>query len=133
MITESEPDESEIIQAGTTDTQLAQRLGSPLRSTNLTPPRLAVALWEGDHQVSLLLPRQIAVSESVFGFKGRLDKKRRVAQSGFDSFMTLGVAEIYLIPRALWQRAIDEQLELTVWFDVDGHALAYKWAAPAKQ
>lgn len=68
----------------------------------------------------LLLTRQVAVSESVFGFKGRLDKKRRVAWSGFDSFMTLGVAEIYLIPMVLWERAIHKQLELTVWFDVDG-------------
>ena len=131
-ITKSEPDEPELIQAGTAEGQLAQRLGPPIRSAPMTPPREALALWERDHQVSLLLPHDIAVSESVFRFKGRLDKQRRVAQAGFDSFMTLGLAEIYLIPKAVWERTTDEELLLTVWFDADDRALAYKWEAPSK-
>jgi hypothetical protein len=133
MITKSGPDEADLIQAGTTEAQLTQRLGLPIRSVSLTPPRQALALWESDHQVSLLLPHEIALSESVFSFKGRLDKKGRVAQAGFDSFMTLGLAEIYLIPKALWERVTDEDLQLTVWFDAEGRALAYKWAALSKQ
>jgi hypothetical protein len=56
-----------------------------------------------------------------------------VAQAGFDSFMTLGLAEIYLIPKALWERTTDENLQLTVWFDANGRALAYKWAAPSRR
>lgn len=133
MITKSEPDKPELIQAGTTEEQLVQRLGPPIRSAGLTPPRQALTLWESDHQVSLLLPHDVASSEEVFRFKGRLDKQRRVAQSGFDSFMTLGLAEVYLIPKALWERATDEELQLTVWFDANGHALAFKWAPSSKQ
>ena len=133
MITKSEPDQPEIIQVGMTEEQLVQRLGQPIRSAGLTPPRQALTLRESDHQVSLLLPNVVASSEEVFRFRGRLDKQRRVAQSGFDSFMTLGIAEIYLIPKALWERAIDEELQLTVWFDASGRALAFKWAASSEQ
>lgn len=133
MITKSEPDEPTLIQAGTTEAQLTQRLGSPIRSMTVTPPRQALALWESDHEVSLLRPHEIVLAESTFSFKGRLDKNRRVAQAGFDSFMTLGVAEIYLIPKALWERVTDEKLQLTVWFDAEGRALAYKWSALPKQ
>jgi hypothetical protein len=128
MITKSEPDEPELIQAGTTEAELAQRLGSPIRSAVLSPSRQALSLWQSDHEVSVLLPQETAVSESVFLFKGRLDKKRRVAQAGFDSFMTLGIAELYLIPKALWERATDEELQLTVWFGGEGRALAFKWS-----
>jgi hypothetical protein len=42
--------------------------------------------------------------------------------------MTLGMAELFLIPKALWERTVDEELELTVWFAADGRALAYKWS-----
>jgi hypothetical protein len=41
--------------------------------------------------------------------------------------MTLGLAEIYLIPKALWERYTDEDLQWTVWFDAAGQALAFKW------
>lgn len=75
----------------------------------------------------------IAVSESVFKFNGGLDKNSRAAQAGFDSFMTLGIAELYLIPKALWERVSDENVRLTVWFDAEGRALAYKWTALPKQ
>jgi hypothetical protein len=33
----------------------------------------------------------------------------------------------------LWERVTDEDLQLTVWFDAEGRALAYKWAALSKQ
>ncbi len=41
--------------------------------------------------------------------------------------MTLGLAEIYLIPKALWERITTEDLQLTVWFNTAGQAVAYKW------
>ena len=129
MITKSEPDEPAVIQAGTTEAQLSQRLGAPIRSANLSPPARARTLWEGDHEVSLLLPDEVAHAESVFLFKGRLDKNRRVAQASFDSFMTLGLAELYLIPKALWERSVDQELQLAVWFDTEGRAVAFKWSA----
>jgi hypothetical protein len=66
----------------------------------------------------------------VFNFKGRLESKARAGQAGFDSFMTLGLAELYLIPKALWERFTDEELELTVWFNANNEALAYRWAPP---
>jgi hypothetical protein len=44
--------------------------------------------------------------------------------------MTLGLAELYLIPKALWERFTDEELELTVWFNANSEALAYRWAPP---
>jgi hypothetical protein len=133
MITKSGSGELDLIQAGTTEVQLTQRLGSPIRSRLLTPPRQTWELWENDKQVFLLKSQEIAYSESVFSAKGRLNKSGRVAQTGFDSFMTLGLAEIYLIPKALWERAIDEDLQLTVWFDTEGRALAYKWATLSTQ
>lgn len=67
------------------------------------------------------------ILKSAFAFKGRLDSKARAGQAGFDSFMTLGLAEIYLIPKALWERSTDEDLQLTVWFDAAGQALAFQW------
>ena len=63
----------------------------------------------------------------MFAFKGRLDSKARAGQAGFDSFMTLGLAELYLIPKALWERTVEDDLQLTVWFSADGQALAYRW------
>ena len=134
MIQRSGTDETELIHAGTTEAQLAQRLGPPIRSGALLPPRQALALWEGDHQVSVLVRQDTAVSESVFGFRGRLGTKAsRATQASFDSFMTLGLAEIYLIPKALWDHVSDEDLQLTVWFDGQGRALAYRWSELTKQ
>ena len=43
------------------------------------------------------------------------------------------LAEIYLIPKALWENVSDEDLQLIVWFDGQGRALAYKWTALPKQ
>lgn len=128
MITNSEPDISDVIQAGTTDTELRQRLGPPIRSVPMTPPRSAHELWVRDHDVAVLLPQEIVTTESVFEFKGRLNKQGRVAQAGFDSFMWLGLAEVLLIPKALWERMTDEELRLTVWFAADGRAVAYLWS-----
>ncbi len=127
MITKSEPEVPQFIQVGTTHTQLAQRLGPAIRTGRIEPPRQALALSEIDRQMLLLLPRETALSKAVFDFKGRLDGKARAAQAGFDSFMTLGLAEVYLIPKALWERLTDEELELTVWFDINDRAVAYKW------
>ena len=134
QIQRSGTDPTELVQTGTTQAQLVQRLGPPIRSGNLVPPRPALALWEGDRQVSLLAQQDTAVSESVFGFRGRLGTKAsRATQASFDSFMTLGLAEIFLIPKALWEQVSDEDLQLTVWFDSQGRALAYKWDALQKQ
>ena len=129
MITKSEPDQPEVIREGTTQAELIQRLGQPVQSDAMDPPRKALSLWESDHSVSLLRPNEDAVAVSSFIFKGRREKQARVAQSGFDSFMTLGIAELYLIPKALWERAVDEELKLTVWFSTDGRALAFQWSA----
>jgi hypothetical protein len=129
IITKSEPDQPEVIREGSTRVELIQRLGQPIESAKLAEPRKAVTLWESDHSVSLLRPNDTALEVSSFVFKGRRDRQARVAQAGFDSFMTLGLAELFLVPKALWERAVDEQLKLTVWFGSDGHALAFQWSA----
>ena len=114
MITKSGPNEPALIQVGTTEMQLTERLGLPIRKVSAVPPRQARALWDNDHLVTLVMPQEIVHSELVFRAKGRLNKSDRVAQTGFDSFMTLGLADVYLIPKALWERAVDEDLQLTV-------------------
>ncbi len=128
MITNSEPDEAALLQVGTTAAELAKRLGTPLSSVDVVPRIQAVELWERDREVSLLLPRESATTMADYAFKGRLDKQRRVGQAGFDSFMTLGLAEIVLIPKALWERVSQQELQLSVWFDANGRAVAYKWS-----
>ena len=133
MLTGPGIDQSELLHTGTTEADLIQRLGPPIRTEAISPYRKAVDLWESDRKVSLLAPQAIAVTESAFKFKGRLgSRKDRASQAGFDSFVTLGLAEVFLIPKALWERATDEELQLTVWFDSGGRALAFKWATPAK-
>lgn len=87
-------------------------------------------LGDEDGWVAVLHPQAIAVAERVFAVKGRLDKDRRAGEAGFDSFMTLGLAEIVLIPRALLERVIGGDLQLTVWIDDIGPVLAYKYTAP---
>ncbi len=128
MISRTGTDESELIHAGVTKAQLSERLGPPLRSADVSPPMRAAELGESDHQVIYLNRFDPAVSAAVFKFTGRLGKDSRAVQASFDSFMTLGLAEIYLIPKALWERVTDEHLQLTVWFDTEGRAVAYKWA-----
>jgi hypothetical protein len=126
-ILNSAPDQPSLIQGGATEADMTMRFGSPTMSARLDSPTQALSLWEKDRQVSVLSANGLAVSNSVFAFKGRLDSKARAGQAGFDSFMTLGLAEIYLIPKAIWERATDEDLQLTVWFDAAGQALAFKW------
>lgn len=109
--------------------------------------RLApIASRESDSQVRLLVypeygfdpvkgsypirPPDLAVSESVFRFSGRVGKDTLAAQPGFDSFMTLGLAETFLVPKALLERARQDDSLLAVWFDSQGRALAYKWVRP---
>jgi len=116
-----------VIQAGTTQAEMTQRLGSPIKSARLEPPALAKTLLDKDRPISVLNTTGLAVSTAVFAFKGRLDSKARAGQAGFDSFMTLGLAEIYLIPKALWERSIDDDLQLTLWLDAAGQAVAYRW------
>ncbi len=130
-ITKSGPDAPEALPAGTTEAQLGQRLGQPLRSSMLAPPRRARDIGEEDREVAVLHPQAIAVAERVFAVKGRLDKDRRAGQAGFDSFMTLGLAELVLIPKALLERVFEGDLELTAWIDDSGLVLAYKYAAPS--
>jgi hypothetical protein len=149
LITGSGTAEDQIIHAGMTKFELVQSLGPPLSTKALAPARRAWDLREIDPQISLLIhpgdgfdakqgnlvipPADMAVSESSFRFRGRVGKDNRAAQPGFDSFMTLGLAEIYLIPKALWERAREDDALLTVWFDSSGRALAYKWAVLTKQ
>lgn len=130
MIHNSAPDVPTMIRAGSTLADLRARFGEPVRSTRLEPPTPAQRIQGNDRTVSLLAPNELASSSSVFNFKGRLESKARAGQAGFDSFMTLGLAELYLIPRALWERFTDEELELTVWFNANSEALAYRWAPP---
>ncbi len=134
LITGPGTDVDELIHVGTTEDRLVGRLGPPIRKGEVAVPVQAIQLWEKDHAVSLLSPRDTAVSESIFKFAGRLgSKEARAGQAGFDSFMTLGLAEIFLIPKALWERTVDEDIELTVWFNSGGQALAYKWSPKPKQ
>jgi hypothetical protein len=133
QIIKSGVDESKVIFAGVTETQLTGRLGPPTSKVLVIPNRLAIEIWERDHEVSLFESNTVTASEVVFRFKGRLDKDGRAGQAGFDSFMTLGLAELYLIPKAIWERASGEDLQLKVWFGADGRALAYKWSPWVKQ
>jgi hypothetical protein len=127
-ITNSGPDEIDPLQGGATEAQLSHDLGAPVRSVALAAPRQAIALWEADHAVSLLLPQQVAVSQSLYKFKGHRDGKQgRVAQAGFDSFMTLGLAEVFLVPKAMLERGASEDLFLAAWFAADGRVVAYQW------
>ena len=127
FIIDSAPNEPTSIHAGSTESEIKKRLGSPIKSAALEPPAMAQTLRGNDRPISVLDPTGIAVSTAVFVSKGRLDAKARAGQAGFDSFMTLGLAEIYLIPKALWERSIDDDLQLTVWFDAAGQAIAYQW------
>jgi hypothetical protein len=149
LITGSGTAEDQIIRAGTTELELIHRLGPPLSKIAISPARKAWDLRQDDAQVSMLVypasgfdanngsypipPPDTVVSESAFRFRGRVGKDNRAAQPGFDSFMTLGLAEIYLIPKALWERAREDDAQLTVWFDSSGRALAFKWAVLRKQ
>jgi hypothetical protein len=149
LITGSGTAEDQIIRAGTTELELIQRLGPPLSKKAVLSARRAWDLREDDGQISLLVypgdgfdaikgsypipPPDTAVSESAFRFRGRVGKDSRAAQPGFDSFMTRGLAEIDLIPKALWEPAAEDDAQLTVWFDSSGRALAYKWAVLVKQ
>jgi hypothetical protein len=143
LITGSGTPEDQIIRTGMTETQLSQRLGPPIRNETVSPARAVWDLRESDPQVRLLVypeygfdpakgsypirPPDLAVSESVFRFSGRVGKDTRAVQPSFDSFMTLGLAEIFLVPKALLERARQDDSLLTVWFDSQGRALAYKW------
>ena len=147
LITGSGTAEDQIIHAGSTELELVRRLGPALRKEVVAPAQRAWDLRENDPQISLLVystdgfdankgsvpipPPDIVVSEAVFRSNGRVGKDTRAAQPGFDSFMTLGLAEIYLVLKALWERAREDDLQLTVWFDSRGRALAYKWAVPS--
>ena len=131
-ITKSENEHPSVIQGGSTREDLIQRFGSPTKSVAIATPMRSIALWEVDHSISVLLPNEIATNEARFLFRGRLDKQARAGQAGFDSFMTLGLAELFLIPKALWERTTNEELNLTVWFGSDGRALAYKWSEVQK-
>jgi hypothetical protein len=135
--------EEEIIKVGTTEAQMTRRLGAPIRRDAVSPAKPAWDLRASDPQVRLLIspeygfdnvkgsypmpPPDLAVSESVFRFGGRVGKDNRAVQPSFDSFMTLGLAEIVLVPKALLERARENGYLLTVWFDSQGRSLAYKW------
>jgi hypothetical protein len=149
LIVGSGTSEDQIIRAGSTEVQLTQRLGLPLRREVVSPPRRAWDLRENDPQVSLLVypvdgfdankgsysipPPDMVATESAFRFSGRVGNDTRAVQPSFDSFMTLGLAEIFLMPKALWERAREDDSQLTVWFDSNGRALAYKWAVLQRQ
>jgi hypothetical protein len=149
MITGSGTAQVQVIRAGTTELELMQRLGIPLSQRTISPARRAWDLREDDARVSLLVypadgfdvkrgsypipPLDTVVSESALRIRGRLGEDNRAAQPGFDSFTTMGLAEIYLIPKALWERACADDAQLAVWFDSSGRALAFKWAVLRKQ
>jgi len=126
QITRPGTDEAELVNAGRTRAQLIERLGAPLQTRDLPTPRLAINLVENDRGIALLAPKKLAASQATFHFKGRLDMKSRAVQASFDSLMTLGLAEVFLIPKALWERFTDENVLLTVWFDAEGWSVAYK-------
>lgn len=126
IIIKSAPDEPKVILSGTTE-EITKRFGLPIKSTRLESPAQAQSLRSNDHPITVLNSNELAVSYAVFAFKGRLDSKARAGQAGFDSFMTMGLAELYLIPKALWERTFDEDLQLTVWFSAAGQAVAYQW------
>jgi len=127
FIFQSTPDEPKEISYGTTEAEISKRFGQPIQSNRLDPSILAQNIVKNDPPVVILNFNELVISTAVFQFKGRLDSKARASQAGFDSFMTLGLAELFLIPKALWERNIDEDLELTVWFSASGQALAYQW------
>jgi hypothetical protein len=140
--------EDRIFHAGTTELELIRRLGPPMSEKTISPARRAWDLRADNAQISLLVypsagfdankgsypipPPDSVVSEAAFRFWGRVGKNNRAAQPSFDSFMTLGLAKVYLIPKALWERASEDDAQLTVWFDSSGCSLAYKWAVLSK-
>jgi hypothetical protein len=127
MIMQSTPDEPKEISFGATEAEISKRFGPPIKSNRMEPSTLAQNLGKSDPSIVIMNFNGLVVSTAVFQFKGRLDSKARAGQAGFDSFMTLGLSELFLIPKALWERTIDEDLELTVWFSASGQALAYQW------
>jgi hypothetical protein len=147
MITGSGTSEHDIIRTGMSEAQLTQGLGPPLRRKPLSEPLDVWGLRERDPQVRLLVypeygfdsvrgsypipTTDLAATESTYRFIGRVGKDNRAAQPGFDSFMTLGLAEVFLVPKALIEQAQQEGSLLTVWFDTRGRSIAYKWAIEA--
>jgi hypothetical protein len=127
MIRKSVPDEPSEIASSATQEEITKRFGSPIASTRLEFPIQGQRLKVPEPRINLLNSQELAASKTVFAFKGRLDSKARAGQAGFDSFMTLGLAELYLIPKAIWERSTDEDLQLTVWFSSNGQAVAYQW------
>jgi hypothetical protein len=86
LIARTGTDEAQLIHPGTTESELAQRLGSAIRSADLSPPRRALELWQSDHGVALLAARDVAVSESTYPFRHTLGKDSRAVQASFGSF-----------------------------------------------
>jgi hypothetical protein len=128
IILKSVPDEPKVIQFGATKEEITKRFGQPFQSARLEPPTQLENLQVNyTSTITVLDSNGLAFSNAVFAFKGRLDSKARAGQAGFDSFMTMGLAEFYLIPKALWERTFDEDLQLTVWFNAAGLAVAYQW------
>lgn len=126
-ILQSAPDQSQVIRTGSTEAEITQRFGKPVQSSRLASPTPAQSLNGHGQSVTILSLAGLADSQAIFEWKGRLDSKARAGQAGFDSFMTLGLAELYWIPKALWERTFDEVLQLTVWFSASGEVVAYHW------
>ena len=127
MMLQSAPDQTQWIQTRSTQADITQRFGQPIQQLRLASSTPAQSLQSQDPSLTVLNPEGLADTQAIYEWKGRLDSKTRAGQAGFDSFMTLGLAELYWIPKALFERTFDEILQLSVWFSASGEIVAYHW------
>ena len=139
--------ERSIVGPGVSKADVSRKLGGPVSVEALTSPVRASDLQLQDAQVVLLAPREYvfdaevghkvapssdwAVSLARFRFQGRLGNDHLVGETVSLNLMTFGMAELFLIPSAIKQRAGQEELQLAVWFDASDKAVAYRWSRPA--
>lgn len=127
MLLQAAPDQPQWIQTRSTEADITQRFGQPIQRLRLAASTPAQSLQSQYPSLTVLSPEGLADTQAVYEWKGRLDSKARAGQAGFDSFMTLGLAELYWLPKALLERTFDEILQLTVWFNASGEVVAYHW------
>ena len=143
MVASIGTEEDHIIHRGSTKSSISSILGSPVEQAQLAVPQLCwdfarsirstKLLVEPTYvrndmgQVTLVPPPQLIHSRANFLFHGVLQGEHDVGESISLSLMTLGMWEL-LAPAMLVDKLEKRDYVLTVWFDSQESALAYKWA-----
>lgn len=136
-------DEETIIHRGSTEAELEKTLGVPITMEIIPSPERVWDLRLVERPINLFVRPSLQVNESgkkywvypesrahrkaQYKFVGRL---RRIHDSGEATslaLMTFGASELLTIPVAVSERANDQTHILTVWFDENSVAAAYKW------